>query len=647
MIGQHWHLLHIDQEAHLLTMPTKSDLNEAHPTAASTATSGNNGGGGGGGGALLAATVDPNPSIPKTCEPFIPLSSEFGCCAGEHCKSQSNLPLVYSKDTVPGASTHFCNSCGGLYHCLLLCGEYVQEVKGILDVMGIKFDPHLLSPRGQYFYFTMDKGEKMEMCHLCIERCKEVMLIDVHTPPPPFRSIVSRRGRSQSQALRSVVSRRGRSRAPNYPHPTRQYPPSDQYTAHHPLFLPAVVPRNDQSPPSDEEEEVADEEAQRRFVERFAHLPVLHTNNPVTPTPVRTSTRLGVQAVYTHQYQSIRPQFTRHQPIRPQFTRRQPNQPIYAPPVHAHNHHWYSAPPVYTHQHRPIFPNGNQFTQSYYDDLYYNNHTMSVNDISNLSSNAIRLYIYKKKYTYQHGGDLHNLHRHVKNVRLSVNKYRDRGLKCALCDEKRLTWVKLEISLGLCRYCYRTYVTNFSYEEILAKEIYELLPEFNRNGILPVPTAALYELDLYRIITSSSALESIEIDGPGHVIDATNTNKLYCGDALRSKHISEENDIHVGGCIRLLRIFHGRERVPSSEDLRFVIDLLRNEFTNVPGGYDDPNKDLVLLLHYDINEYRANLQVRRWLSIFGPDVVRVLRYDGTHWVNVDLTSLLHNQIMGK
>ena len=155
-------------------MPTGA--NEAHPTASAATTSGGSGGG------ALAATVDPNPSIPQTCDPFIPLPSEFGCCAGEHCTSQSKVPLVYSKVTVPGASTHFCNNCGGLYHCLLLCGQYVREAKGILadapiKFDPIKFDPYLLSPRGQHFYFTMEKGEKMEMCHLCIERCKEVMVV--------------------------------------------------------------------------------------------------------------------------------------------------------------------------------------------------------------------------------------------------------------------------------------------------------------------------------------------------------------------------------------------------------------------------------------------------------------------------------------
>lgn len=165
-------------------MPTESsNVDEAHPTASAATTNGNGGGASGdGGGASLAAFIDTSPGIPPPCEPFIPPPS--GCCAGGHCTSPSKVPLVYSNDSdVPGASTHFCDNCGGLFHCVLLCGQYVREVKSILDdeptknELGIKFDPNLLSPRGRHFYFTLDKGEKMEMCHLCIERCKKVMVV--------------------------------------------------------------------------------------------------------------------------------------------------------------------------------------------------------------------------------------------------------------------------------------------------------------------------------------------------------------------------------------------------------------------------------------------------------------------------------------
>ena len=136
----------------------------------------------------------------------------------------------------------------------------------------------------------------------------------------------------------------------------------------------------------------------------------------------------------------------------------------------------------------------------------------------------------------------------------------------------------------------------------------------------------------------------IEFDGNDHIYLSYS---LYCNDALRSKHISEENSICNGTCTRLTRVYHGGERVPDEETIEFVIDLLLNEFINVPGGYDDPSKDLVLLLNYDINNYKANLQVRRYVSIYGTNVVRVLRYNGTQWVNVDLTDLVHNQIIGK
>ena len=145
-------------------MPTES--NQAHPTA-STATTNGNGGGGDGNGASLAAFVDTSPNIPPPFEPFIPPPS--GCCAGGHCTSPSKVPLVYSKDSVPGASTHFCDNCGGLYHCVLLCGQYVREVKGILDdaptknELGIKFDPNLLS------LLTSQRSCCLHTCYLCHE----------------------------------------------------------------------------------------------------------------------------------------------------------------------------------------------------------------------------------------------------------------------------------------------------------------------------------------------------------------------------------------------------------------------------------------------------------------------------------------------
>jgi hypothetical protein len=139
-------------------------------------------------------------------------------------------------------------------------------------------------------------------------------------------------------------------------------------------------------------------------------------------------------------------------------------------------------------------------------------------------------------------------------------------------------------------------------------------------------------------------LEQIEFDGICHIIDAAAKYKL---DAIRSKHISEENSICNGTCTRLIRLYHGIERIPSREMVSFVIDLLQDEFIDVPGGYYDTSKDLVLLLNYDINNYRANLQVRRYISIYGTNVVRVLHYNGTQFVNVDLTDLIHNQIMGK
>jgi len=201
----------------------------------------------------------------------------------------------------------------------------------------------------------------------------------------------------------------------------------------------------------------------------------------------------------------------------------------------------------------------------------------------------------------------------------------------------------------MCTDCYKTQVTKrLTNEEIFAKEIMHVMPDFKVKENLPFPTTN-YEADMYRV--TEEALEQIEFDGQGHVNDAANTklNSRYYNDALRSKQISEENSIYNGTCTRLVRIFHGDERVPDKTTVEFVIDLLQNEFSDVPGGHYNHTKDLVLLLNYDINNYKANLQVRRYVSVYGLDVVRVLRYDQevNEWVNDDLTDLLHNQIRGK
>ena len=298
-------------------------------------------------------------------------------------------------------------------------------------------------------------------------------------------------------------------------------------------------------------------------------------------------------------------------------------------------------------QQSSVQENHTQSTQSYYEELYYDNQTSRVKDISNLSSDEIRQYLNKNKYRYQHGGDLHNLHVHIENTRLSVsyNEKTTNAKCCVLCEGSRMMGVTVKTSLRLCTLCYKTYVTALSYEEIFAKEVIHNMPEFKHKECLPYPTLRGYELDMYRITEES--FEHLEIDGKDHVVQAMAPSRRYVRDALRSKHISEENDICAGTCHRLVRIFHDSVRVPSCETVEFVVDLFQNEFSDVPGGHYNHTKDLVLLLNYDINNYRACLQVRRYISVYGINVVRVLRYAGTQFVNVDLTSIVHNQIMGK
>ena len=289
-------------------------------------------------------------------------------------------------------------------------------------------------------------------------------------------------------------------------------------------------------------------------------------------------------------------------------------------------------------------------TTQHHHCLHYNPQTDTVLDISTLSEEIIRQYAHQHQNTYKYSvGGLSNLHTHINNVKLSLQANIDASKpkhKCILCYRKNKKCPQ-QIFLEMCTDCYKTQVTRLTYEDIFAKEIMHAMPDFNHRQYLPLPTTN-YEADIY--CNTEDALVQIEIDGTSHVTfiaPLKQQMRRYYMDALRSKHISEENSICNGTCTNLIRVYHGDKRVPDEETVEFVIDLLQSEFSDVPGGHYNTSQDLVLLLNYDINKYRSCLQVRRYISIYGTNVVRVLRYNGTQFVNVDLTNLLQNQITGK
>ena len=102
---------------------------------------------------------------PRTEPPFVPPPS--GCAAGRFCTAV--LPL--------GNSTHRCDFCGGLIHCLMFCGKPYSEAVAEINVVG-EFNPLQLSPLGRHNYYVSFKGEehRMSVCHQCIERCTRIMV---------------------------------------------------------------------------------------------------------------------------------------------------------------------------------------------------------------------------------------------------------------------------------------------------------------------------------------------------------------------------------------------------------------------------------------------------------------------------------------
>ena len=68
-------------------------------------------------------------------------------------------------------------------------------------------------------------------------------------------------------------------------------------------------------------------------------------------------------------------------------------------------------------------------------------------------------------------------------------------------------------------------------------------------------------------------------------------------------------------------------------------------FINVPDY--NASTDIVLLVQYNVTTPSHAKQIRRYLSIFGPVVVRGCNRDGSSWVYTDFGYLLCNQILGK
>ena len=97
--------------------------------------------------------------------------------------------------------------------------------------------------------------------------------------------------------------------------------------------------------------------------------------------------------------------------------------------------------------------------------------------------------------------------------------------------------------------------------------------------------------------------------------------------------------------MQVFRFSCERRRIPTPEETTFFIDTLNSNFTNIP-EYEE-GKHIILLVNYDVTKTGVLVQVLRYLSIFGADIVKGYKYEGGEWVYVDFSYLYSKQIRGK
>ena len=152
-----------------------------------------------------------------------------------------------------------------------------------------------------------------------------------------------------------------------------------------------------------------------------------------------------------------------------------------------------------------------------------------------------------------------------------------------------------------------------------------------------------FHLDLYRLL-DNVALQWCEIDPYAHF---ALKSELYRLDASRVLEVIEAHDRWVGTAVQLLRLSCENRRIPTLEEAKFLIDTFNRNFANIP-GYEE-GKHIILLVNYDVTKIGVLVQVLRYLSIFGPGIVKGcnLHVDGTYEI-VDYSSYLYSkQIRGK
>ena len=96
--------------------------------------------------------------------------------------------------------------------------------------------------------------------------------------------------------------------------------------------------------------------------------------------------------------------------------------------------------------------------------------------------------------------------------------------------------------------------------------------------------------------------------------------------------------------MRVFRLSCGRCRIPTCEEAEFLIKTFNCDFSNILGY--DAKSHIILLVNYDISKPCVRVQVLRYLSIFGADIVKGCKYVDGKWQPVDFSNLYSQQFLG-
>ena len=208
---------------------------------------------------------------------------------------------------------------------------------------------------------------------------------------------------------------------------------------------------------------------------------------------------------------------------------------------------------------------------------------------------------------------------------------------CIYCDCKKNYKPTKEVYIGLCGGHYNTLITAMSFHHIISDEAEQYI-----EGLVAGQSChdLSIHLDLHRLRLGND-LQVGEIDPDDHF---DWESELYKLDAWRVWEVIVEHDRIEGTPVRVFRLSCGRCRIPTCEEAEFLTKTFNCDFSNIVGY--DAKSHIILLVNYDISKPCVRVQVLRYLSIFGADIVKGCKYVDGKWQPVDFSNLYSQQFLG-